>query len=369
LAAAILLACAVIGPLAWAVPIPDLPLPDQLVIWSVSLKQNDNSSLAATAGVWTPDGKHVLTAGCVKPVGLATAGEVRVWDAATGRHVRSFRGSATNYASRAGHLAVSPDGKSVAAGGYSNMADGTPGEFFVEVWDWDREKPRLKLGGFQIYVSGVAFSPDGKVLAAIDTSGTLQAWEVGTGKRLYQSAVKSGQMWGLAWHPKHAVLTAADNDGTAWFFDAVTGAALDEPKLNVPSGFLSAAFAPDGRSVAYGALHGKESVPLRVYDVKTTKPGGLTCDEPRFPPNNLPDVGCVYQVAFSPDGKHLAAACQDKTVRVFDPATGEQTAVALEHKDFVYSVAFSPDGKRLLSVGRDSVKVWTVSELLKRMPK
>jgi WD40 repeat protein len=79
-----------------------------------------------------------------------------------------------------------------------------------------------------------------------------------------------------------------------------------------------------------------------------------------------PDVNVIYEVAFSPDGKYLGAAGSDKTVRLYDAATGKQLAVGAEHKDVLHSVQFSPDGKRLLTVGRDSVKVWTVAELLKR---
>lgn len=83
----------------------------------------------------------------------------------------------------------------------------------------------------------------------------------------------------------------------------------------------------------------------------------------------LPGDLIAYQVAFSPNGKLLAAACSDKTVRLIDPANGTLLAETKEHTDFVYSVQFSPDDKSLLSVGRDSVKVWSVAELLKKKPR
>src|SRR5262249_56535772 len=105
---------------------------------------------------------------------------------------------------------------------------------------------------------------------------------------------------------------------------------------------------------------------------RSLAPSGGAPPSPSPPPPPLPDVGCVHQVAFSPDGKLLAAACQDKTVRVFEPHPGppkrvlKQVAIAQEHTDFVYSVQFSPDGKSLLTIGRDSVKVWSMAALMKR---
>ncbi|MBX9627289.1 MAG: hypothetical protein K2X82_26030 [Gemmataceae bacterium] len=351
---------------AVAAPIPDTPAAGKAVVWSAPLRRADPRSLGASAGVWTPDGKHVLTAGA-KRVDGESVGEVRVWDAATGKAVRSFHGTATTYANRAGHLAVSPDGKTVAAGGVVQGPNQLPGACFVEVWDWDREEPRLKLGRFTFPVSGVAFSPDGKSLVAVDLAGTLQGWEAATGKPLFRAALGRQRVWGLAFHPTAPVVAVADDDGGIGFYDAATGNARTVISGR-PGGDLSAAFSPDGRMVAYGGLGRAGRPPVTILDARVPKAGAAALDNPRDTANDLPDVGCVYQVAFSPDGKLLAAACQDKAVRLFDPATGRLGAAATDHADFVYSVAFSPDGRRLLSVGRDAVKVWAVAELLKRKP-
>src|SRR5207244_783346 len=62
---------------------------------------------------------------------------------------------------------------------------------------------------------------------------------------------------------------------------------------------------------------------------------------------------------FSPDGKRLASASFDKSVKVWDAQTGQELFTLHGHTDYVYSVVFSPDGKRLASASFDkSVKVW-----------
>ena len=58
-------------------------------------------------------------------------------------------------------------------------------------------------------------------------------------------------------------------------------------------------------------------------------------------------------VAFSPDGKRLASASEDQTVKVWDATSGQETLTLKGHTDWVLSVAFSPDGKRLASASED----------------
>jgi len=71
----------------------------------------------------------------------------------------------------------------------------------------------------------------------------------------------------------------------------------------------------------------------------------------------------VNSVSWSPDGTRLASGSYDKTVRVWDVATGASVATLEGHTGWVRSVSWSPDGTRLASGSRDeTVRVWDVVE-------
>jgi DNA-binding beta-propeller fold protein YncE len=202
------------------------------------------------------------------------------------------------------------------------------------------------LTGHDSYVHGVAFSPDGRLLATAGGGGAARLWDPATGDCLRTLDGHDGHVWGVAFSPDGRLLATAGGDRTARLWDPATGEHLRTLRGHGGSG-KGVAFSPDGRLLATASDDGT----ARLWD-----PG-------RGRRNCLRTLtghdGHVNGVAFSPDGRLLATAGGDKTARLWDPATGEHRRTLRGHGGTVTGVAFSPDG-RLLATGScdNTARLW-----------
>ena len=215
-------------------------------------------------------------------------------------------------------VAFSPDGRTLAAGESSGQ---------VGLWDMATGRQTATLAeGSGVY--GVAFSPSGRTLAVGDGDGDVGLWDMATGRRTGTLA-EGSWVECVAFSPDGRTLAAGDGFGYVGLWDVATGQRTATFRERNPA--ASIAFSPDGHTLAVGDVIGY----VGLWDVAT---GRQTA--------TLAEGGAVYGVAFSPGGRTLAAGDGGGYVGLWDTATGQRTATLAEGNPAA-SIAFSPDGKTL----------------------
>lgn len=201
------------------------------------------------------------------------------------------------------------------------------------------------LRGHSGYVEGVQFSHDGTRLATTSVDTSVRLWTTGDWS---QAAVLRGAtetVRGVIWSPDDERLIACSLEERLLEWDANRDAANQLRIVPGASGTYSSAFSPDGRLIAVACYDGS----LRLYDAHT----GELADSWMA----HPDSTC-HAAMFSSDGARLATCSWDNTVRIW--ATGRHEApIVLDAGDGVYACAISPDGRRAASSG-STLKVWDI---------
>jgi Tol biopolymer transport system component len=212
-------------------------------------------------------------------------------------------------------------------------------------------KPIATLRGFPDWVTSVAFSPDGKTLAA-GSYEVVKLFEVKTRKSIATFEIK-GLAKALSFSPDGKLL-ASGSYQTVDVWDVASKKRVLAPKAH--RGYVSdVVFSPDGKTLATAS----EDETVRLWSIPDGNPGRV------FEGFDMPING----VAFSPDGKLLATAIGDETrvtkpgeVKVWNIASGEFVHELVAHEKVANSVTFSPDGKLLISTSDDEkVNVYDVT--------
>jgi uncharacterized protein with WD repeat len=225
-------------------------------------------------------------------------------------------------------VAFGPDGRLLATA----SADQT-----ARIWDTATGRERIQLPHDE-GVAAVAFSPDGRLLATGSFDPNARIWDTASGQVTARVA-HDGMVPGVALSPDGRLLATGSADQTARIWDAASG--RERIWVSHEAVVAAVAFSLDGRLLATAS----EDRTARVWDAASGQ-------EQLWVRHDAP----VWAVAFSPRGRLLATAGEDRTARIWDTTSGQERA-RMEHQAAVAAVAFSPDG-RLLATGSSDGTAW-----------
>lgn len=305
---------------------------NEVLIWNVlsgKLERRITSGLSAIGAVlFLPDGR--LAVGEGTPYG---AGAVRLVDPASGNVVRQFdEPKDVVYA-----LAVSPDGKLLAAGG---------ADCLIRVWSLAEEKPPISLNLHTDWVFGLAFSRDNSKLVSCSADRNIRVWDCAQ----WESIVK--------FRDNDAAVAACFLNDNNQLYAAIAGPSqrslqvrrLDNQRAKTPLGIAGAAplclAATSKNRVYVGCSDGN----LRIFENITRLSATLPAHQ-----------DWVYSLALSSDEKRLATGGGDGVVKLWNTATGKLMAVLAQPRPGADQwVCITAEGP--FAVSDAGLVEWTVTE-------
>jgi hypothetical protein len=271
---------------------------------------------------FTPDGKVLASA--------SEEGDVRLWDAGSGRLVRSFIG----HKGAVKAVALMTDGKTLASAG----ADGT-----VRLWNTADGTEVRQLHGHDGTVEAVACAPDGKLLASAGEDKIVRLWRIADGKEVNQLMGHQQVVHALTFTADGQVLASGSRDRSVRLWRVAE--AKEWWRFWTPGWVYSVSCSADGKILASG---GRDQT-IHLWELPSGKLmavlGGYE--------------GPVGAVALSPAGETVVAGSEDKKVRLWQTRSHKLRRELAGHQGPVLALALTADGKRLASAGADgAILIW-----------
>jgi WD40 repeat protein/tetratricopeptide (TPR) repeat protein len=353
------------------------------VVWGLSFSPDGeiiaSSSVDKTVKLWRRDGSllatfkgHTNSVSCVafspdnKTIASASLDKtVKIWQT-DGSLLATFKGHTNSVTS----VAFSPDGQTIASGSKDKT---------IKLWKSDGTLLRT-IEQFAA-VNWLSFSRDGKIIAVASDDGSVKLWS-SDGKliaNLWHSENRQpSKIYTVSFSPDGETIASGGQDATVkiWSIAALkhpatqnSTQARDGELLATLRGHsklvFGVSFSNDGQTLASGSADGTVKLwslagvgDKRPTDASNIKP------ESRLLRTFEGHADRVTQVSFSPEGKTLASASFDKTIRLW--RLDDVPLKTLDgHQNRVQSVTFSPDGQRLASASTDkTIKIWSRTGVL-----
>jgi len=224
----------------------------------------------------------------------------------------------------------------------------------VEKWQRADEEIRKKLPpgvklvrtlrGHTDYISLIAWSPNGRILASSSADGTIRLWDAETGESLRIIDGHKRGVWCVAFDPTGEVLASGDDDCVK-LWETNSGNLLNILEMNT-EGAVSLAFDPMGHTLASGTYDNT----VKLWE---TTSGKLL----HTLKGHTESVG---RVAFDPTGHTLASGSQDGTVKIWEIASGKLLHTLKGQSCGAASLAFDPKGHTLAIGNVTEISLWKV---------
>jgi WD40 repeat protein len=315
------------------------PLPSERTKYSIR-------DTRAHSVAFSRDGKLVATG--------YSNGDVVILDGRNGRLVRRIPAAREMVRT----VAFSPDGKLLAAG-IGDEFGAKPG--LLGIWDTTNWKERKSFRPEKGPVTAIAFAPDGRTLIAVGgpyNKGAevqkISLFNFGV-THIAEMENHKHHLDAIAISPDNASLVVNCTHPSIVPWDLKTSKfTLTDDGLPTRGFACAIAFSPNGKQLAVGCAPSWK---------QREKPGALMFFDTSTWQEQKPEItatmGGIFAIAYSPDGRLIAAGSSDHSIRIWDAETKEQVGTLAGHNDRVSGLAFSPDGRTLASCGFDGdVKFW-----------
>lgn len=267
-----------------------------------------------------------------------TKGAIRIYDLVSGKEVRVLAGPTTEVCS----VRFSPDSKTLAAAGM---------EWMIRLWDVETWKEKAPLVGHVNTVRSIAFSPDGSKLAAGIVDDTVRIWDLAKVGPTISLKGHTDDVTGIDWAGagKHLFSVSRDRKPIIWNVAAEQPLATFSRVSDSP--LLATALHPNRPLVAAGGYDRW----IRILDLSSRS---------QWTSHSL--AGTVRSVAFSPDGRMLAAVGGNGAICLLDlPGDWQGHRLRRAFRDgesTIRGIAFANGGANFVTGAEDgAVKLWDVT--------